>query len=76
MAVDSFTKYVEDEALEGKTSAALARWFHLNIVARYGLPSAVRTDHGSKFAGDFEALLHALCVKRHYSSVAYPQSNV
>ena len=72
VAVGSYTKFVEIEALPNKSSATLARWFLFNIISRYGLPYAVRTDHGTEFAGDFEALLNAMCMKLHHSSVAYP----
>lgn len=44
VAVCAFSKWVELGALENVDSECTTRWFHDNIICRFGLPAIVRTD--------------------------------
>ena len=53
----------------------IRRWFHENIVCRYGLPSIVRTDGGSKFKGAFHHYLLESGVRQRVISTQNPCAN-
>lgn len=74
LAVDHFTKFVELDCLGDRNSFTVAQWFMEQIVARYGCPMVMRTDHGMEFQGEFRKLLGELRIEHHLSSVACPQA--
>ena len=51
VAVDTFSKWVELGTVIHLDSTNIARWFHANIICRYGLPGLVRTDGGTEYKG-------------------------
>ena len=59
VAVDPFTRWMEIALLPTRSSADVNTWFHDQVVCRYGTPTAVQSDHGNKFKGDFKAYLKA-----------------
>ena len=59
VAVCNFTRWVEVGILANLTSADVAEWFHREIVCRYGLPVAVRSDKGTEYRGAFDEYLRA-----------------
>ena len=48
-----FTKWVQIGAIASVDAAMLRKWFHKNIVCRYGVPRMVRTGGGAEFKGEF-----------------------
>ena len=57
VAVCAFAKWVELGVLAHIDAETIRKWFHENIVCRYGLPSIVRTDGGAEFKGEFRTYL-------------------
>jgi hypothetical protein len=57
IAVDPFSKWVEVGKLPVLDSAHTSAWLHAEVVCRYGLPSAIRSDQGREFLGAFSRYL-------------------
>ena len=57
--IDPFSRWIEIGALPSLNSHEVAKWFHNEIVCRYGLPLIVRSDKGSECKGEFDAYLRA-----------------
>ena len=57
VAVDPFTRWVEIGILATLNSMHTAHWFHEQIICRYGVPAAVRTDKGTEYQGMFDTYL-------------------
>ncbi len=53
VAVDPYSKWVELGRLPKLNSHETAQFFHSEIVCRYGVPRAVRSDRGTEYAGRF-----------------------
>lgn len=76
VAVDYMTKWVEAKAVAHITSIVCRRFFHENVVTRFGISRVLVTDNGRQFIdADFEEYLSAYNILHRRSSVAYPQSN-
>ena len=75
IAVDAFSKWVEFGIFESKRAADKAEWLELNILARFGTPNIIRSDNGKEYDGEVDVLLREYGIKRHRTSVGYPQSN-
>jgi hypothetical protein len=76
VVIDYFTKWVEAMPIvksDGKTTA----FFMFNqIIARFGIPSDIVTDHGSHFQNEMmKELALKLGFKHGHSSPYYPQEN-
>ena len=63
VAVCIFSKWVEAAPLPDRRSATIARWFHSEIVCRYGAPAMVRCDRGTEFRGAFARYLARMGIK-------------
>ena len=76
VAVDYFTKWAEAMptlAADGKTAA---QFIFNHIIARFGVPQAIVTDHGTHFQDYMMAELTSRLGLRHDSSTPYyPQAN-
>jgi hypothetical protein len=75
VAVDPFTKWVEAGPVPHLNSHETATWFHREIVCRYGLPAAVRTDRGTEYQGEFEDYLHTYGIKHRLIATMNPRAN-
>ena len=75
MAVDTFTKWVELETVTCLDSTNVTRWFHANIVCRYGLPGLVRMDGGTEYKGEFRAYLGEARIRHWVTLVRNPWAN-
>ena len=53
----------------------MAREFHKHITCRFGVPSIVRVDRGTEYAGEFSKYLRSLGVVISLISTAHPRSN-
>ena len=75
VCVDAFTKWVEIRVLSDKLSTSLTDFFYEDIIARYGVPVAVRSDRGTEFKGAFDRLCDLFSI-RHYTTAPYhPRAN-
>ena len=61
--------------LPNRSSAEITRWFHRDVVCRYGTPVCVRSDHGKEFMGNFADYLSSMGVNHQVISVAHPRAN-
>ena len=75
VGIDPFTRWLEMAALPDKSAARVVTWFHEQIVCRYGTPTAVRTDNGTEFLGDFDAYLRSWGIQHQLCSVRNPRAN-
>ena len=57
IAVCAYSKWVEVGAIPTLNSHETVRWFHEEVVCRYGVPLAVRTDRGLEYQGEFARYL-------------------
>ena len=48
------SRWIEIGALPSLNSHEVAKWFHTEIVCRYGLPLIVCSDKGSEYKGAFD----------------------
>jgi hypothetical protein len=76
VATDYFTKWVEAEPLKHIEETEVRQFLWKNIVTRFGIPRALISDNGTQFKG---SVIKEFCdkygIKRHFSSVGYPQGN-
>ena len=70
-----FCKWPELGKVVRLDSGEVIRWFHCNIVCRYGLPAMVRTDQGQEFSGEFSAYLKAHGILHRRISTRNPRAN-
>ena len=76
VATDYFTKWVEAEPLKSITQNDVRSFLWKNIVTRFGIPNALVADNGTQFKGAaIKDFCDTLGIKRHFSSVGYPQGN-
>ncbi len=52
-----------------------ATFFHAEIVCRYGVPTAVRSDRGTEYAGRFQRYLDLMGVRHRYIATMNPRAN-
>ncbi|KAL5583004.1 hypothetical protein UlMin_015446 [Ulmus minor] len=76
VAIDYYTKWVEAEPLSEITEARTTSFVWKNIVCRFGIPYSLVSDNGTQFdSTGLKKLCSELGIKKHFSSVAHPQSN-
>jgi hypothetical protein len=76
VAVDYFTKWAEAMPTLDNTGETAALFFFNHVVARFGVPQAIVTDHGSHFRNHMMVELTAKLGLSHDSSTPYyPQAN-
>ncbi|KAL5573500.1 hypothetical protein UlMin_023097 [Ulmus minor] len=76
VAIDYYTKWVEVEPLSEITEARTTSFVWKNIVCRFGIPHSLVSDNGTQFdSAGLKKLCSELGIKKHFSSVAHPQSN-
>lgn len=51
--VDTFSKWVEIASIPNKSAEETTKVLHQQIVCRYGIPTAIRTDQGTEYKGMF-----------------------
>ncbi|KAL5550392.1 hypothetical protein UlMin_000568 [Ulmus minor] len=76
VAIDYYTKWVEAEPLSEITEARTTSFVWKNIVCRFGISQSLVSDNGTQFdSAGLKKLCSELGIKKHFSSVAHPQSN-
>ena len=76
IAVDAWSKWVEYRVLNPLDSRETARFLYENIICRYSIPSYVRTDSSTEFAGDFRTLCDQYGIQQRVISTINPRPNV
>ena len=76
VAIDYYTKWVEAEPLQEITEARTTGFIWRNIICRFGIPHSLVSDNGTQFdSAGLKKLCLDLGIRKHFSSVAHPQSN-
>jgi hypothetical protein len=75
VAIDPFTKWVELGIMENLDSHCTTKFFHEDIVCRYGTPFAVRSDRGSEYKGRFHRYLCRAGIQHRLISAMHPRAN-
>ncbi|KAK8921230.1 hypothetical protein KSP39_PZI020105 [Platanthera zijinensis] len=76
MAIDYFTKWVEEEPLAKITEENAKQFIWKNIVCRFGIPIIIITDNGTQFTGkSFTKLCEELKIELRHTAVSHPQAN-
>jgi transposase InsO family protein len=76
VAVEYFSKWIEDKPLATITSTMVQKFFRQNIVYRFGVPKAITVDNGTQFDVEtFKAFCDQIGTKIHFTSVRHPESN-
>jgi hypothetical protein len=76
VAVDYFTKWVEEKALANITTPTIQKLFWQNIVYRFGVPRELTVDNGKQFDYySFKEYCETLGTHVKFLSVYHPQSN-
>jgi len=76
LVVDYFTKWVEAIPTFAEDGKTMALFIFNHIIARFGVPQAIMTDHGSHFRNHVMNEMSAKLYFRHENSTPYyPQAN-
>ena len=76
IAVDYFTKWVEVMPTFNNIGQITALFFYNHVIAQFGVPQAIVTDHGKNFHNHMMSKLTAKLGLSHDNSTPYyPQSN-
>jgi transposase InsO family protein len=76
MVIDYFIKWVEDIPTIKSDGKTVAFFIFNQIIARFGIPSEIVTNHGSHFQNEMmEEIASKLRFKHGHSSPYYPQEN-
>jgi transposase InsO family protein len=76
VAVDYFTKWVEEKPLANIKATTIQKFFWQNIVCRFGVPRELMVDNGKQFdCYTFKEYCKTLGTQAKFSSVYHPQSN-
>jgi transposase InsO family protein len=76
VAVDYFTKWVEEKPLANIKAPTIQKFFWQNMVCRFGVPRELIVDNGKQFnCYTFKEYCKTLGTHAKFSSVYHPQSN-
>ena len=76
IAVDYFTKWAEAMPTYAEDGKPSALFLFNHIIARFGVPQSIVTDHGSHFRNQMMEELSAKLGSRHENSMPYyPKAN-
>ena len=75
IAVDKFTKWIEDKPITNIHSEEVVKFF-LNIIYRFGVPNCIITDHETNFIGKkFLDFSDGYGIRIDWASVRHPCTN-
>ncbi|XP_074337007.1 uncharacterized protein LOC141674184 [Apium graveolens] len=76
VAIDYFTKWIEDKALVKITTKKITQFLWENVIRRYGIPCVLVTDNGKQFDNaEFREYCDDTSIELRFTSVAHPQAN-
>ncbi|GKB23857.1 reverse transcriptase domain-containing protein [Tanacetum coccineum] len=76
VAIDYFTKWIEEKPVATITGNQIKKFVWDNIVCRFGLPGEIILDNGKQLQDNpFKDWCEKLCILQHFASVKHPQTN-
>ncbi|GKC07527.1 reverse transcriptase domain-containing protein [Tanacetum coccineum] len=76
VAIDYFTKWIEEKPVATTTGARVKKFVWDNIVCRLGLPGEIISDNEKQFRDNpFKDWCDKLCICQCFTFVKYPQAN-
>ena len=72
VAIDYFTKWVEDASFKVLNSKIVAQFMQTNIICRYEVLHEIISDNGQHFKGETEKLLQQFYIQHYKSSPYHP----
>ncbi|KAL2228583.1 UNVERIFIED_CONTAM: hypothetical protein Sindi_1838000 [Sesamum indicum] len=76
VAVEYFTKWVEEEAVAKISEKEFINFIWKNIICRFGLPSVLISDNGTQFHGrKITEWCKEIKIAQHFTAVVNPQAN-
>ena len=76
IAVEWVTCWAEAEATLDATAETAATFLYNRVICRYGCIESLQSDNGTHFANEvIRCLTDTLCIRHHFSTPYYPQSN-
>lgn len=75
LAICAFSKWPELGIIPNHDSESVTRWFHEQVVCRYGCPSLVRSDQGTEYQGAFHEYLVMNGIKHRPVATFNPRAN-
>jgi hypothetical protein len=76
VAIEYFTKWIEEKPLVNITAARLKRFFWQNIICHFGVPRKITVDNAKNFdCHIFKDFYHQIGVEAAFASVCHPQFN-
>ena len=73
--IDSFSKYLEVEAIPDKAAATTAYTFVRQVLCRYGACAEVVTDQGAEWMDEFHQCLQSAFIDHRTTSANHPSAN-
>ena len=76
LAVDFFTKYPEAIAVEDADAQTVAKFLHMDIICRHGVPKEITSDRGTEFLNELIREMERTYHIKHIRTTSYhPQGN-
>ncbi|GKC67085.1 reverse transcriptase domain-containing protein, partial [Tanacetum coccineum] len=76
VAIDYFTKWIEEKHVATITGNQVKKFVWDNIVCRFSLPGEIVSDNGKQFHDNpFKDWCEKLCIRQCFASVKHPQAN-
>jgi hypothetical protein len=76
VALEYFSKWIEEKALARITSGILISFVWQRIICRFGVPTYITVDNGKQFdCTEFRNFCSELNIKLTFASVNHPQGN-
>ncbi|XP_055824446.1 uncharacterized protein LOC129892969 [Solanum dulcamara] len=76
VAIDYFTKWVEEASYKSVTKKVVADFVHNNLICRFGMPDSIITDNGANFNSHLmEEICEQFKINHQNSTVYHPQMN-
>ncbi|GJZ99563.1 reverse transcriptase domain-containing protein [Tanacetum coccineum] len=76
VAIDYFTKWIKAKVVATITGNQIKKFVWDNIVCRFGMSGEIISDNGKQFRDNpFKDWCEKLCIRQHFASVKYPQTN-
>ena len=75
VAIDYFTKWVEEASYSILKARHVARFLENNIICRYGVPQEIIFNNGSHFEDEVRRIMEKYRIEHHKSSPYQSQAN-
>src|SRR5438552_18340761 len=76
LAVDFFTKWIEEIAVEDADAQTITKFIYFDIICRHGVPKQITSDRGTEFLNELVEEMERTYHIKHIRTTAYhPQGN-